>query len=496
MPKRINVSLVIIIILLAISYFTYVRNYEQPAALFWDENYHIANAQKYLHQIFFMEPHPPLAKILIALGEKLINANKFDNQFLNTDYAKNIPTNFSFAGYRFFPVILAWLTTPILFIIFLKLTKNNFYAAILTCLYIFDNALIVHSRSAMLDSTLVFFICLNILLFLLVSEWKNKPLHFIYGSIAWGISLGLAVTTKLTGLILVLLLPFLIFQLIPQWYKSFLLIILYSLGFLISFIAVWQVHFTLAVNINPNLNNRGYYEASKNYQQILAEKNNDSLLAFPIMLRDSIKYVSVYQKGVPKLNLCKQEENGSPPLFWLVGARSINYRWETPDSQSYKYLYLQVNPIVWLISLSGVILASCLWLASWLLPLAKPLQNCFFLTTFLALYWGYMIAIIKIDRVMYLYHYFPPLLFSFCLFALVFREIKQVSILKLNGFTKKIILSVLLAAIFISYHFYSPLTYYQPLTDEQFKQRIILPIWNLKCVNCEYDDGIVKPHKV
>jgi dolichyl-phosphate-mannose--protein O-mannosyl transferase len=51
---------------------TYFHNYSYPPSLFWDENYHIASAEKYIQGVFFMEPHPPLGKLLIAAGEKTL----------------------------------------------------------------------------------------------------------------------------------------------------------------------------------------------------------------------------------------------------------------------------------------------------------------------------------------------------------------------------------------------------------------------------------------
>ena len=102
-------------LLLLISYFTYVHGYHKPAAFFWDENYHIASAQKYLNGVFFMEPHPPLGKLLIAAGEALVQPeeNGAADQFIGTDYAKDPPPHFSFAGYRLVPVLLAWRTVPL-----------------------------------------------------------------------------------------------------------------------------------------------------------------------------------------------------------------------------------------------------------------------------------------------------------------------------------------------------------------------------------------------
>ena len=105
--------------------------------------------------------------------------------------------------------------------------------------------------------------------------------------------------------------------------------------------------------------------------------------------------------------------------------------------------------------------------------------------TFLILYWAYMVIVSRLNRVMYLYHYFPPLLFSFCLFALWVKEIKRIGKWLLTKKRKTLILAVLAACILIAYRFYSPLTYYQPLTDDQFRQRMIFSLWDLRCVNCD-----------
>ena len=84
------------LVVLVLSFFTYFWNYTNPPYLYWDENYHIASAQKYQNGVYFMEPHPPLAKLLIAAGEALVDANPEDDQFIGTDYAKDLPAGFSF----------------------------------------------------------------------------------------------------------------------------------------------------------------------------------------------------------------------------------------------------------------------------------------------------------------------------------------------------------------------------------------------------------------
>src|SRR3989344_5174926 len=83
---------------LILSYLTYFHGYTQPPYVYWDENYHIASAQKYLNNVYFMEQHPPLGKLLIAAGEKLIDANPIDNQFVKRISDPNFKPEFSSGG--------------------------------------------------------------------------------------------------------------------------------------------------------------------------------------------------------------------------------------------------------------------------------------------------------------------------------------------------------------------------------------------------------------
>jgi dolichyl-phosphate-mannose-protein mannosyltransferase len=422
--------------------------------------------------------------MLIALGEKIVNANDSNSQFLSTDYAENLPDGFSFTGYRLIPVLLAWWTAPILFGIFLLLTQSSILAALLDCLYIFNNAFIVHFRGAMLDGILFFFISLALLSFLLTLKWKTGTLC-IASSLLLGVALGGAVTTKAMGLILLLLLPATFIGILPHWRKAITALGLTSISFCLTFVAVWQIHFALISQMNPELPNKGYYEISSEYREILAEGQNRSLFSFPVMFRDAINYGTNYHQNVDELNLCDPDATGSPPLYWLVGAKAINYRWETPNGEDYRYLYLQSNPVIWGAGLLGVILSSAFFLTSLFLPVGNLFKNRFLLIVFLTLYWGYMIAISSIDRAMYLYHYFPPLLFSFCLFGLVVKEIPALGQWKLNERRRTLIVLFCITLILIAYWFYSPLTYYRPLTDAELERRAILPLWKLECVNCE-----------
>ena len=58
------------VVLIAAS--TYLFLYQKNDPGYWDEAWHIPTAQKYIDKIFALENHPPVGKLLIAAGEKLV----------------------------------------------------------------------------------------------------------------------------------------------------------------------------------------------------------------------------------------------------------------------------------------------------------------------------------------------------------------------------------------------------------------------------------------
>lgn len=488
---------------LVLSFFTYFWNFTNPPYLYWDENYHIASGQKYLSGVYFMEPHPPLGKLMIALGEKLVNANPEDDQFIGTDYAKDLPEGFSFFGYRLFPVLFGWLIAPLLYLTFLLITRKPIWATLLSFLYIFDNALITHSRAAMLDSTMLFFCMAMIALYYLILKHKEHKNKLPAYSLLFGISFGCLMGTKALGLIMVLFFGLVILGLRSKkwdrhildirpksfdWKKIWQFLALSLTGFLITYASIWQVHFSLGKRVVESLPDQGYYQASESHKSLLSAKRTH----FPLMLGEHLDFLGHYAKGVPELNLCKADENGSPFFFWPFGARAINYRWETPDGNIYQYIYLQSNPVVWGVALLGILVAFALLVSSVFVPKFQLTHGREILIWF-ALWASYMIAISQIDRVMYLYHYFIPLLFSFVLFGYVFMELKQIGMLTLTENVKNWCLLSLGILIFAAYYFYRPLSYYEPIGDEAFRKRMVFPLWELHCVHCEKDSLIADP---
>jgi len=476
------------------SFWTYAYRYQYPPYLFWDENYHIASAQKYLHGVFFMEPHPPLGKLLMALGERLLAPNSATDQFLGTMYiqGKDLPQGFSFAGYRLMPAFMGWLAAVLFYGVFRLITGSAVTAGLISTLYIFDNALIVHSRGAMLESPQIFFCAFFFLIYFYA--WYHLPPHS--GAMRWaglwlGIVFGCVVSIKLNGMILGLLsIPFLSKMGFGRSWLHFML--MFGVGAVVVWCTVWQLHFHLGRKVESSLDDRGYFHISAAYREILEGKRARSMRDFPVMLADAMSFFKRYQRGVPKLNLCKPDENGSPSFFWPLGARSINYRWERAGKEGHRYLYLQANPIVWGVGLAAVLMASAFLLASCFFS-GVVLKQRSQMTAFVMLYFVYLAIMASAERVLYLYHYFLPLVFSFILLALLSGEIERIGIWRVTQNGKHLALTIMAGCVFSTFLYFAPLTYYQPIAPQAVMSRAWASLWDLRCVGCPRTSMIAKP---
>lgn len=479
---RINTALIIGLLVIFVAFFTYFRNYQNPPNLFWDENYFIASAYKYINGSFFMEPHPPLGKLLIAAGELIFKPNiKLDSaNFIDTDYIKDIPAGFSFIGVRFFPVLAATLSAGLFYLIFLLILKTPVLAGLFSGLYLFDNALIVHSRGAMLDSIQIFFFLATLTWFVYLIESKKYTLRYY---LILGLLIGLALSVKLNSWVLLLLIPVLYYFENKQKKRKISDVIsigidrtfIVIISILIIFLGTYYLHVRLA---NTVINNN-YHQTTKEYKKILLQKKTSYLANAPLMIRDQLLFIPHYEKGVPAYDVCKADENGSQPWTWPFGNKTINYRWEK-SGDKVQYLYLQSNPLIWGVGILSIILSVVLLLSKFIFGLKIKDKRLFQILMILLLqYFAYMLSILTLKRVMYLYHYFLPLLLSLissgALFSYFYHD--QINRRKRLFYAG---VGLFMVMVFLCFLLFSPFTYYQPLTPAQFYLRNWFPWWHLK----------------
>lgn len=489
-----HITHIYLLLLLMVSAGIYVTHYGQPKALFWDENYHISSAEKYIEGVMYMEPHPPLGKLLMAASETLLgaNADKDKTKFTRTDYVRDndMPEGgISYYGFRLPSTILMALSVLFMFGIIRRTTLNPHIALAFCCFLIFDNALVIHARSAMLEGIQLFFILAAIYYAVrIVTSEKNIRLT----QYAWlGVIIGLAVAVKINALVLLLL--FVLVYGVDQWQaiKTFNILALFKrltttvpagvVPVALSFLAVFYIHIGLGQEVSPHKN----YSASNEYLEKINAGKTWAPSTFVVAMQDNLKYMSTYADGVPRLDVCKDGENGSAAISWPLASKTINYRWSknTVDGTTYvRYHNLVANPVVWFSVLAGIILSIGLIISRFIYN--NPVKDTalfYWICGFSGLYVSYMVAILQIERVMYMYHYLVPLVFGIINVALVFSYIFREQLLASNRHTY-INLTVLVAFVIGTFYIFAPFTYSWELTEAQFELRDWFDYWKLQVV--------------
>jgi dolichyl-phosphate-mannose-protein mannosyltransferase len=480
-------------LILLVSLLVYSINIGSPRAMFWDENYHVASAQKHIDGVMYMEPHPPLGKMLMALGEVVVGANSdVDKSALNrTDYltGQAAPKDMEYTGFRLPSTVLMALSVLFFYGIVHRITRRWWLAAAFTTLVIFDNALVIHARSAMLEGIQLFFI-LAAIYYLVRTVTSGKPITLKHYAVL-GVLVGLAIAVKLNGAILLLLFVMLFGA--DQWdnIKHWRWLALFKrlsvtvpagvLPVLAVFFGIFYVHIATGTEVVGNRT----YKASSEYLDYLRKDETNSPAAFITGMKDHWRYMSEYADGVPRLDPCKPGENGSHAMGWPIGKKSINYRWDknTVDGVvQVRYMQLIGNPVVWLSVLAGVILSVGLLISRFVYGNKEKDAPLFlWISAFTTLYICYMVAILQIDRVMYLYHYLVPLVFGAINLSLVFAYIFRDEVVANNRHT--MINAAVFALIVIGvFAFFSPFSYGFALTEDEFALRNWFGFWQLEVV--------------
>ncbi|KAI0314327.1 glycosyltransferase family 39 protein [Amylostereum chailletii] len=190
-------KLLIVIVLVAAA----VRLFRisQPNSVVFDEVHFGKFASRYIKTRYFVDVHPPLAKLLITLAAFLGGFNgHFDFQDIGKVY-EDTP----YVAMRMLPATLGIATVPLAFLTLRALDCRTTTALLASVLLIFENALITQSRHILLDSPLIFFTALTVFLW---TGFCNEDKHQPFTDAWWtwltltGLSLGAVVSCKWVGL--------------------------------------------------------------------------------------------------------------------------------------------------------------------------------------------------------------------------------------------------------------------------------------------------------
>jgi len=484
-------------LLMAIAFCVFVVNRADPPHIFWDENYHVTSAQRYIDNLAQFEPHPPLGLMLIAAGEYLSGANDgIDKHVLDSTKqisGDDLPKGFSFAGMRLMPSLFAAFGALVFFALIYELLENRLYALLFSSLYVLENAFVVHFRATHLDSFQMFFAIGAFWYF--ARLWKSVRALKWWQYALLGVWCACSIMVKVNAVVLLVLFPLLYFKDARQqpkdarinWPVDFLAKSGSAIAaVVVVFFAVFYLHALYSRNIAPTdtpARSQDLANMSPEYRQYLEKHETLTPRIVVIMARDYFKFMDKDHKGVPKLDVTKPGENGSHPLHWPFHDRNINYRWDSADGKT-SYVQLIGNQPAWYCGTAAVIL-SLLLVINYRVFGIQPrgaMRTYQFIEVFTVMWAVYMALHLWIisQRVLYLYHYFIGLMISYVLLALMWKYVAEIK----PGFdrNKGKVLVGAVSFFALSYWFFLPLTNHYPMTKDECELR---NVWISHIVDCQ-----------
>ncbi len=339
----------------------------------------------------FFDIHPPHGKLLIAAA---VSASGYDGGFgfetIGNEYGKT-----PIYAFRLIPAASGIAISLILFILIMQLGASRaaaFFGALLVTL---DNAFLVQTRIIAIDGILLTAIFGSLCLFIAARGCEN-PLRRNLLLLLCGGAAGLAVGIKFTGLT-ALALPFAFAAVrvaadrsrpsLAAESKNCLLILA---GTVAVYLTGWYLHFALLPADGPG---DAFYWPKGNFFTDLFKMHS-------VMLRYN------YFLG-------KTHSYSSPWWGWPLMTRPIFY-WSGPKAG----IYFLGNPAVWWGGTLAFV-GALAWRLSkfWKAPGSKLTEKAMMAWLPVA---GFLISYLPhvgIPRVLFMYHYLPPLLFSLVFFV-------------------------------------------------------------------------------
>lgn len=481
--------------------------------MIFDENYFVVQTESYMTNRYFYDPHGIFGRIPLLVGHILANpdyAQKLDPEKLADKAENGYQSPLNLDGIRFFPKLIGSIL-PVLVFVFLFMLINWQHKVSSIAGYLvpyvgglaiaFENSLILDSRIAMLSQPMFAAMLITLIagLVYMRARTRNQTIWaFIFVVLAIGLTLG-------TKMVAYAVIPFTLAMVVYKEYASLrgmtpirrwaagiiTAVLICYLAFLI-YLGSFIWHFAQLETYAPSA-----AQALESYQRDLRSGTNET--PFLAKYWDWQQRSFRYQEYVPELDYTKPDEIGSMWINWPIMARPIQYWTEFSggDSATYQGLVTLGNPTVWVMGLIGVFGLTAMGFArivggkngfSWIHLLV------------IGLYFANWLPFAPIRRVMYIYHYYPALIFSvlaFCLllYTFVLPRLNQAlpwllakispkhRLIKLSNIPDTVtvaIFLVILLGLVVGFYLYAPFTYKLPLTKQQFESRLLLKEWNLK----------------
>ncbi len=436
------------IILAALTFFSFLTRLLflwRPKEVVFDETHFGKFFEGYLSHRYFFDIHPPLGKLILALGGWIAGiGNGYTFSGIGTPYPSN-----AYIIVRLLPAISGAMLIPVIYLLTYEISKSKGAASLAAFLCLFDNALIAQSRFILIDSFMLIFGFAGLYLYLRAIRGGG-----IFYMIISGILLAMAASVKWTGLgfLGLVWLHYLWDTKTKGIASAFLSYVLLPIG---VYILIFAIHFSLLTKSGP-----GDAFMSREFQKGLEGTRiteEMKTLSFTSKFLELNRRMFEVNKGI------SSHPYSSRWYTWPFMIRPIFYWSKDTGNGDTARIYFIGNPFVWWLSTIGIIcfISKRLWRSDKMRKETFPFLVPGYLINFL--------PFIFIGRVMFLYHYLTALVF-----AIIMTSIFLEDILKTMPLWTKYALMGLVISGFI---FFSPLTYGIALSQKAWGLRVWMPTW-------------------
>lgn len=187
--------LVLLLTLFAVAIRTF--DLKNPNSVVFDEVHFGGFASQYINGTFFMDVHPPLAKMLFAAVASYAG---FKGDFKFEEIGDVFPKTTPYVVMRFFSAILGAITVDLMYFT-LRFSGVSLWVALAACTcFTIENSFVTISRYILLDSPLIFFIAFAAYSFKKYEIYPTNSINSIKALFITGLTLGFAVSSKWVGL--------------------------------------------------------------------------------------------------------------------------------------------------------------------------------------------------------------------------------------------------------------------------------------------------------
>lgn len=441
-----------------------------PRAIVFDEVYFRDYALRYGDGSYYFDLHPPLGKLLLAGWAWLIGE---DAAAESADAA---------VGLRILPALAGCALIVVFYFFLRRLSGSRPVATLGAALLLLENALLVESRFILIDSMLLLF-GFGALTVYLISRDRAGPAHWWLHAAAATLA-GCAAATKLTGLtalgVIGLTWAFTTLRDRLPWRRFAPELGLLAVVPAMVYGASFAVHFSLLPNSGP-----GDAFMSARFQSTLVGNPNydaEARMSIPARVVELNDAIRRYEHSLNDAT----HSYSSSWTSWPVMHRGVYYHAGDAAADGKKrYIYLLGNPVVWWGVLAGAAATAIGWVRR---PAAfARYRN---VLAFLAVAWALAyLPFAAIERPMFLYHYFFPLMFSLAAAAIgvgvlagwlpaarLSARSHRASWDLPRGRPAWLFWGILIVAA-AGFAWFAPLSYGFPLTDAELSRRIWFDSW-------------------